>query len=137
MDITKEKYITHLANPHHYFLDFAFIFYKYKEKNYRLVVIRHWKILSDQKYPTLAEAQTGFFQGYKSQAIKIQSSPIHPRWNDVYTPDDDWLKDMLDFIDCKFPPLRFFYGAVRNTRDNRCLKEYFRRLRLGLKKSER
>jgi len=134
-ETTALKYITHLTNPHHYFLDFAFIFYKYKENYYRLVVIRHWKILLDQKYPTLTEAQTGFFQGYKSQAFKIQSSPIPPSWNDSYTPDDDWLNDMLDFIDCKFPLLRFFYGAVRNTRDKRCIKEYFRRLRLGPKQS--
>ncbi len=129
------KYITHVTNPHHYFLDYALIFCK--ENDYRLVVIRKWKILLDQIYPTLTKAKTGFFQKYNSQAFKIQSSPSPPSWNDVYTPDNDWLKDMSDFIDCKFPLLRFFYGVARNTRDKLWIKKHYRLLRLELKKGER
>jgi len=67
--------ITQLLNSFHYYLSHVYIVVK--DGKYRLVVLRHNKVLTDRHYKTLEGAKIAFSRMYGNQAWKAE---IKPYW---------------------------------------------------------
>lgn len=67
--------ITQLLNSFHYYLSHVYIVVK--DDEYRLVVLRHNKVLTDRHYKTLEGAKIAFSRMYGNQAWKAE---IKPYW---------------------------------------------------------
>jgi hypothetical protein len=89
----KSTTVSFLVNTQYYFLGTVFILPE--TAGYRLVVIHKWKVLTNDRFPTLEEAKKTFFQHYQARA---SNKVPHPIWDDNHRVDNDWLKKKLKTI---------------------------------------
>lgn len=94
--------ISLLVNSFHYYLTHVYI--EDKEGGYRLVVLRHNRVLTDRHYKTLEGAKIAFARMYGCHAW---AERVKPDWSFFYSPDADWLDHKNELI--KREPLRLIH----------------------------
>lgn len=95
--------VSFLVNTQYYFLGTVFILPE--TTGYRLVVFHKWKVLANDRFPTLEEAKKAFSQHYQARASK---KVPHPIWDDNHRVDNDWLKKKLKII-TRHPLLNYIH----------------------------
>jgi hypothetical protein len=85
--------ISRLLNSIYYFLDCVFILLT--EKDYRLVILHHDKVVMDSQYKTLRGAKIAYAKFFNENAW---AEGVQPQWSQVYQPDDDWLSEKLEIL---------------------------------------
>ena len=94
--------ISRLTNSIYFFVDTCFIMYlsgNAQGKNrYRLLAFHESekKIFVDKYYPTLKGARIAFTKKFKNMAC---NDNVSPHWSFLYTPDRDWIEEMLSFAE--------------------------------------
>ncbi len=89
--------ISLLVNSFSYYLTHVYIEVN-KGDGYRLVVLRHNRVLTDRRYKTLGGAKIAFTRMYGCQAWAERTKPD---WSFFYSPDTDWLNHKDKIINRK------------------------------------
>lgn len=91
---TPQNRIYLLQNSGYFFLDFAFILVE--KYAFRLIVFDGGEnYLVDTRYTTARSAKIVFFKRFK---YKYCQEDPKAEWSPPYAPDEDWLKEKLNFI---------------------------------------
>ena len=90
----KQK-VSVLINAIRYFLNNVVIIVS--EKGYRLLVVLQNRIIFDKYYNSLSGAKISFVKLFKVRE-QITEFPLfkNNEWTNPYTPDEDWLMDILN-----------------------------------------
>ena len=83
----QEVLVITLTNPIYYFIESVFILIG--KDFYRLVALKHGRVLCDREYKTLRGCKIAFVKLFKNRTWKEK---IKPSWTIDYTPEQQWLK---------------------------------------------
>ena len=102
IDHNQDVSISRLANSIHYLIDTCFIMdvsgTDQGKTRFRLLAFHEDqnKIFVDKYFPTLRGARIAFKRYFSNRAFSDMVAPI---WTDLYTPDNDWIEEMLTIVE--------------------------------------